>query len=331
MLQQVRSLYGYFPKPSKSYLVVKEQCLENFIETFSGSAVKITTEGIKHLGAAIGSEDFKVLYIKLLVDNWIDQLNLLSKIAESEPQSVYSALFGGFKGKLIYYMRTIPFIKDYLMLLEEVIPFKFIPSITGGHICSNDERVLPSLLTRFGGLGIPLFHKNAFIEFENSRKLTSSLTDLINDQSVIYSANGSEQKESKTTIKTERENIHKNVLNALQNRLNENQPHLNSVNREKGISSWLRSYPVSDHGFDLEKHQFWDSLRLRYGWVLPNMPYSCYCSAKMDVQHAISCKRGGFVTIRHNDLQDLTANLLSNVGNDVEIESKLLPVTGENF
>ena len=62
------------------------------------------------------------------------------------------------------------------------------------------------------------------------------------------------------------------------------------------------------------------------------MPPTCCCSAKMDVQHAMSCKRGrGFVTIRHNDLRGLTANLLSNVCNDVEIEPKLLPVTGGNL
>ena len=215
------------------------------------------------------------------------------------------------------------------MPLEEVIRFKFIPSITGGYICSNDERVLLSLPARFGGLGIPLFHENAGIEFENSRKLTLSLTDLIKDQSVLYSVNGIEQKKIKTTIKTERENTHKNVLNTLQNRLNENQLRLNSINHEKGVSSWLTSYRISDHGFDLRKHQFWDSPRLRYGWVLPNMSSTCCYCAKMDVQYGVSCKRGGFVTIRHNDLQDLTANLLSNVCNDVEIEPKLLPVTGE--
>ena len=206
------------------------------------------------------------------------------------------------------------------MPLEEVIRFKFIPSITGGHICSNDERVLLLLPARFGG-----------IEFENSRKLTSSLTDLIKDQSVLYSVNDIEQKKIKKTIKTERENTHKNVLNTLQNHLNENQLRLKSINREKGVSSWLTSYPISEHGFDLIKQQFWDSLRLRYNWALPNMPPTCYCSAKMDIQHAMSCKRGGFATIRHNDLRDLTANLLSNVCNDVEIEPKLLPVTGENF
>ena len=47
--------------------------------------------------------------------------------------------------------------------------------------------------------------------------------------------------------------------------------------------------------------------------------------------HAMNCKRGRFATIRHNDLRDLTANLLNNVCNDVEIEPKLLPFAGENF
>ena len=71
------------------------------------------------------------------------------------------------------------------MLLEEVSRFKFIPSITGRLICSNDELVLLSLPTRFSGL----IHENAGTELENSRKLTSSLTDLIKNQLVLYYVN----------------------------------------------------------------------------------------------------------------------------------------------
>ena len=58
------------------------------------------------------------------------------------------------------------------------------------------------------------------------------------------------------------------------------------------------------------------------------MPHLCCCSAKIDVQHAMHCKRGGFVTIRLNYWGNLTANLPSNVCIDVEIEQKIQPVTG---
>ena len=44
----------------------------------------------------------------------------------------------------------------------------------------------------------------------------------------------------------------------------------------------------------------------------------------MDIQHAMSCKKGRFITIRHNDL-------LTEVCKDVDIEPQLLPVMGETF
>ena len=86
------------------------------------------------------------------------------------------------------------------------------------------------------------------------------MTDLIKNQSLIYSVNGIEQKKIKTTIKTDRENTHKNVLNTLQNHLNENRLRLNSINREKGVLRWLTSYPISDQGFNLTKQQFGTAL-----------------------------------------------------------------------
>ena len=45
ILQQVSSLFGYFPQPAKFYLLVKEQYLENAVEIFRGTEIKITTEG----------------------------------------------------------------------------------------------------------------------------------------------------------------------------------------------------------------------------------------------------------------------------------------------
>ena len=43
------------------------------------------------------------------------------------------------------------------------------------------------------------------------------------------------------------------------------------------------------------------------------------------------CKRGGFVTQRHNELRDLEADLLSMVCSDVEIEPVLQDISGEQL
>ena len=45
----------------------------------------------------------------------------------------------------------------------------------------------------------------------------------------------------------------------------------------------------------------------------------------------MSCKKGGFVSIRHNDLRVITAKIVSVVCKDKEIQPKLLPLSGEEL
>jgi len=51
----------------------------------------------------------------------------------------------------------------------------------------------------------------------------------------------------------------------------------------------------------------------------------------MSVEHAFSCLFGGFPTIRHNELRDITAGLLSEVCHNVRTEPPLQPLSGEQF
>ena len=76
----------------------------------------------------------------------------------------------------------------------------------------------------------------------------------------------------------------------------------------------------------LNKQSFRDSLCLRYGWKIPNTPLYCSCKEKNDVNHALTCKKGGYVSMRHDRIRDLEANLLRDVCKDVRIEPDLLPV-----
>ena len=51
---------------------------------------------------------------------------------------------------------------------------------------------------------------------------------------------------------------------------------------------------------------------------------------KTIVQHALSCI-GGFVTLRHDHVRNITAELLSQVTKDVKIELVAQSLTGEIF
>ena len=49
------------------------------------------------------------------------------------------------------------------------------------------------------------------------------------------------------------------------------------------------------------------------------------------LQHALSCKNGGFISIRHNSIRDVTAKLLHEVCREVQLEPPLQPLTGEEL
>ena len=113
-----------------------------------------------------------------LVKVWDNQLTILSAIAKTQPQASYLAFASGFKSKL-YFLRTNSKICHLLLPVQTTIRNKFIPAVTGCHICSDKERVLISLPTSYGRLSIPIFHETAEIEFMNTSKIASELKTLI--------------------------------------------------------------------------------------------------------------------------------------------------------
>ena len=73
---------------------------------------------------------------------------------------------------------------------------------------------------------------------------------------------------------------------------------------------------------------FVDAMALRYGWTTST---HCACGAAFVVDHMFSCPRGGFPSLRHNEIRDLTARLLTEVCNDVQIEPELQEITTETL
>ena len=69
--------------------------------------------------------------------------------------------------------------------------------------------------------------------------------------------------------------------------------------------------------------------RLSVNKPLRGLPSECLSGQTFGIHHALNCKRGGFVTIRHNNIRNFEANLLRNIHNDVETEPPLQAVNVE--
>ena len=89
--------------------------------------------------------------------------------------------------------------------------------------------------------------------------------------------------------------------------------------------------PLREMGFNLNKREFRDAIKLRYDWQIDDSPSMCVCGEVFTVDHTMVCKQGRFVIQRHNELRDLEAELLRTVCSDVEIEPVLQDIIGERL
>ena len=93
----------------------------------------------------------------------------------------------------------------------------------------------------------------------------------------------------------------------------------------KGTSLWLTTLPIANLGFIMNKTEFQDALCLRYNMEVHGMPKFCACGKQNSVNHALSCMKGGYTSMRHNNVRDTEAQILREVCKEVTIEPPLIP------
>ena len=322
--------FGYHPNASKTHLIVKEQFLDEARRLFEGTNVNITVHGKRHLGAAIGSREYTEQYVGDKVKVWTRELLQLAEIATSQPHAACAAFVHGLSSRWTYLSRTIPEVSDLFQPLEDAIHQVFIPSLTGRPPCSKQIRDLLALPVRLGGLGLTNPTVISDDNFQASVKLTAPLVAIIATQDQTLEIDPNDIFVAKTEIRASNRRHSEDRANSIYSQLTPEMKRCVDLTKERGSSSWLSVLPLSEQGFHLHKGEFRDALCLRYGWSLSNTPQFCNCGKAFTVNHAMVCHMGGFPTIRHNEIRDLTASLLTEVPN-VAIEPHLQPLSGESF
>ena len=323
--------YGYFPNALKTVIVTKPEHLERATNTFSDSEVTVTIEGTKYLGAPIGSIEFTTGSIEKQVTEWIDKVKHLAIIAKTEPQATYAAFTHSLIGEWTYFLRTVPVSKEQLTPLEDAIKLYFIPSLTGRAGITDQVRHLISLPTRLGGLGIidPRIMKE---EYARSKEVAQPVIERIRKGDYTYAMETKEaQRQIQSSLVSRKRKGKEEEANQLKQSFDKPLQRVMTLAQEKGASHWLNALPLEEHGFSLHNGAFRDGLCLRYGWKPDGLPTTCACGQSFSVDHALSCNRGGFPILRHNELRDITGELLSQVCHNVSTEPHLQPLNGEEL
>ena len=226
-------------------------------------------------------------------------------------------------------MRTTPDMEKFLLPLDEKIDNTFLPSVLNETI-TEKEREVYSLPVRLGGLGVLIISKKAKNGLAASLEITAPLTDIIiSQESKLPDA---------ASVNLIRANVDKRNKELLASKVKHiedtSTPEINrdiDQASEKGASSWLNVIPLEENGFNLTKVEFRDAIPIRYNKRLRNLPSKCPCGSNFDITHALNCKRGCYVIMRHNNIRDFEVNLLRKLNNDVETEPELQPITTERL
>ena len=319
--------YGYYPKPSKTVLIIKNPQLKKAAQdTFQGTGIKISCDGERHLGAVLGTDNFRDKYVQDKVSKWVKDVEELTLIGEDDPQLAYSSFTKALSHRWTFFQRTIKNVSHLFKPLENVIRQKFIPAIIGRQV--NDiERQIFTLPVRLGGLGISNPVLKADEQFSASMSITKELQTLIKDQEATLD-------KYNATLVHYNIGLHKSVIDDklkaeatdIKEKLSEPAARSMSLAQEKGAGAWLTVLPLQNLGFVLNKEEFRDGLRLRYGWQIPGIPTYCICGMKNTIDHTLTCKHGGHLIFRHNRVRDTNAEFLREICHDVKTEPELMPI-----
>lgn len=229
-------------------------------------------------------------------------------------------------------LQQIPNTNELFKPLETSIRQRFLPALTGQNQFDDKIRDLLATPVRFGGLGITNPSHQSTIHHTTSLNITSPLTKLILDQSTTYP---SEARISQVKARTRAHNFHRQLQSKHAQELKSILPSdleiIVTASTEKVHQAGSRPYPSM-------------SMVLLCTRVLSVMPsayvmvgalqiYHPYVSVELNSPYSILsiAPRGGFPSIRHNEIRDITADLLSEVCHNVGTEPCLQPVTGEHL
>jgi len=301
-----------FPEPAKSYHICPKEEEAEARAAFEEAGITVNfCRGKRYVGGYVGSEAMLEHWMDPKVKKWVAGFEILARIASRFPQTAYAGLVSSLQAEL-QYLCVVPGAEQFFGPIESAICEKFIPALL--QVSEPVDEALCQLLShgvKSGGIAI----RNPVIS-----------APLLHQCSVDACAILIKALQDGGGLKAE---AHKTVVKAAGNeartaRLKEEQVNLDGMKgsgrrkvakrleRMGETGAWLSVIPNRFDGTELSREEFQDNLALRYGLRPRGLPERCDgCNEPFTVEHGLSCKKGGFVGQRHDDLCEELAHLCS--------------------
>ena len=112
---KISPYFGYYPNGKECWIISRPDREIIVKETFKETAINVTVQGQRHVGAAIRSQEYIEEYVNDKVTNCISTITKLAEFNVTQPQASYAAAYTfGLKHRWTYFPRTLPEIQDLL-------------------------------------------------------------------------------------------------------------------------------------------------------------------------------------------------------------------------
>jgi hypothetical protein len=305
--------FGYHPEPDKSFVIcpLADQAAAKAAFEAVGLNKVSYVRGHRYVGGFVGSTAMKNRWLDPKVVDWVEGVKKLAMVAERYPQSAYAGFTQSLQAEWQYICRCVPGAGQHLEPVETAIRELFIPALLGvpGAEVKDGLRTLLGNGVKQGGLNIRNPVEGAArthqASVEAGETLVASLMaggelDLELHQQTVRKAGATARKERVEGEQAFLKGMMATSSRAVKKRLE----------RIGECGAWLSTTPNKLNGNLLSMEEWRDNARLRYGWRPIGLCERCDgCGAGFSVEHALSCKKGGLVGQRHDDVADESGEL----------------------
>jgi hypothetical protein len=238
-------------------------------------------------------------------DAWATAVTTLAKVCKRIPQLAYAGLQKSLQQEWQFLQRMTDGISTEFESVESSLKNDFLPALLGQSKIGQPMRDLLALPVKHAGIAIPNPTTSARGNFMASTVVCGHLVAALRERVQFNRAeHKSVIKEGRAAIKINRTVVHDNELSRLLRPLPPEKKRI--IERGRRTGAWISVQPSTVNGTELSAKEFRDATHLRYGQVPPNFPITCdSCSCNnFSVQHALSCKVGGLVISRHDEIKD---------------------------